>query len=311
MFQDVQNAFNVLSDALKRRQYDRQLRNTNSNDGMTVVSKDRVSTKGSTEERRSAIVELPSNPSNLTVSELISLLSSLGINSDDCFEKRDYIDKINEYKRSKSGPSEVKSPKASTAYRSNTRTEPIHHELPNKLPAVKVISVGAQEVGKSCIIKRYCEGRFVKKYIPTIGVDYGVKVVDTKHGSIAVHFFDLSGNEDFKLIRQEFYYNAQGAILSFDVNDKETLKLLSSWENEIKANGLELNKLQIVVMGNKLDVGRREVTETEGKKWAKIRGYPYYDSSANTGVNISQALDYLFDSIAKNVLEMRKKYKIS
>lgn len=27
---------------------------------------------------------------------------------------------------------------------------------------------------QSCIIKRYCEKRFVPKYLATIGIDYGV-----------------------------------------------------------------------------------------------------------------------------------------
>lgn len=64
---------------------------------------------------------------------------------------------------------------------------------------IKVISMGNAEVGKvrsktyrdvasellvafysyvffsqSCIIKRYCEKRFVHKYLTTIGIDYGV-----------------------------------------------------------------------------------------------------------------------------------------
>jgi GTPase SAR1 family protein len=41
---------------------------------------------------------------------------------------------------------------------------------------IKIISMGAPGVGKSCLIKRYCEEKFVSKYIGTIGVDYGVKV---------------------------------------------------------------------------------------------------------------------------------------
>jgi GTPase SAR1 family protein len=32
-------------------------------------------------------------------------------------------------------------------------------------------------VGKSCLIKRYCEGKFVSRYISTIGVDFGVRAV--------------------------------------------------------------------------------------------------------------------------------------
>jgi len=56
------------------------------------------------------------------------------------------------------------------------------------------------------------------RYIPTIGVDYGVKVVDIKplKTQAAVHFFDLSGCEDMKNIRQDFYKDAQ-VIFNRDV----------------------------------------------------------------------------------------------
>eukprot|EP00961_Rhodomonas_salina_P190645 2572429-Rhodomonas_salina.1 len=39
---------------------------------------------------------------------------------------------------------------------------------------IKIISMGNAGCGKSCLIKRYCEE---KKYISTIGVDFGVKSV--------------------------------------------------------------------------------------------------------------------------------------
>lgn len=41
-------------------------------------------------------------------------------------------------------------------------------------------------MGKSCLIKRYCEGRFVQKYITTIGVDYGVKKMQVNGKKVAV-----------------------------------------------------------------------------------------------------------------------------
>jgi DnaJ family protein C protein 27 len=62
---------------------------------------------------------------------------------------------------------------------------------------IQLISVGDTKVGKSCIIKRYCEGRFVQKYITTIGVDYGVKKVTVSGRKVAVNFFDLSGSADY------------------------------------------------------------------------------------------------------------------
>eukprot|EP00056_Hartaetosiga_gracilis_P022677 m.32258 g.32258 ORF g.32258 m.32258 type:complete len:357 (+) comp9769_c0_seq1:64-1134(+) len=39
---------------------------------------------------------------------------------------------------------------------------------------IKVITLGDAVVGKSCLIKRYCEKRFVSKYMATIGIDFGV-----------------------------------------------------------------------------------------------------------------------------------------
>ena len=50
----------------------------------------------------------------------------------------------------------------------------------------KVLSVGDSQTGKSCLIKRYCEERFVSRYITTIGVDYGVKKMNLKNRKIAV-----------------------------------------------------------------------------------------------------------------------------
>jgi DnaJ family protein C protein 27 len=56
---------------------------------------------------------------------------------------------------------------------------------------IKVISMGSGGCGKSCLIKRYCEDRFVSKYIATIGVDYGVKPVQIDGIDVRVNFWDL------------------------------------------------------------------------------------------------------------------------
>jgi DnaJ family protein C protein 27 len=48
------------------------------------------------------------------------------------------------------------------------------------------MSIGDAESGKSCLIKRYCEGRFIQRYITTIGVDYGVKKSTIKNRNVSV-----------------------------------------------------------------------------------------------------------------------------
>ena len=62
---------------------------------------------------------------------------------------------------------------------------------------LKVISLGESGVGKSCLIKRYCEDKFVSKYVATIGIDYGVKPVQIMGaGPVKINFFDFASRVD-------------------------------------------------------------------------------------------------------------------
>ena len=74
-----------------------------------------------------------------------------------------------------------------------------------KLYRIKVISMGDQACGKSCLIKRYCEEKFISKYIPTIGVDYGVKPVKMGDYEVRVNLWDFAGATDYQEVRNEFY----------------------------------------------------------------------------------------------------------
>ena len=98
----------------------------------------------------------------------------------------------------------------------------------------KIISIGNQESGKSCLIKRYCEGRFVKRYIPTIGIDYGVKKLDLLGFKVCVNFFDIIGNDEYMEIRSEFYKDVSGTVMVFDVDNRDSYISLVHWEEEMK-----------------------------------------------------------------------------
>ena len=75
---------------------------------------------------------------------------------------------------------------------------------------MKIISFGSEGVGKSCLIKRFCEDKYVSKYISTIGVDFGVKPVKVAGQSVRVNFFDCAGGAEYFEIRNEFYKDASG-----------------------------------------------------------------------------------------------------
>ena len=91
---------------------------------------------------------------------------------------------------------------------------------------VKILSMGDEGTGKSCLIKRYCEERFISKYIRTVGVDYGVKPVSWMGKDVRVNFWDLSGNDAFYEIRNEFYKDTNGVLLVFDVTNRASFQHL-------------------------------------------------------------------------------------
>ena len=293
MFKIISKAFETLSDPKKRSVYDAQLESINSSDGLNPTQPSEKTPKNKPNKTKTmppgTSTEIPANFESLSVKELKNLLTSLGIKHDDCVEKSDLIQRIKEKKG---------------VNRRNTtvpKSQPSSEHL-----SIKILSIGDPECGKSCIIKRYCEGRFVNRYISTIGVDYGVKKMNIQGVKVGINFFDLSGQRDYEEIRKDFFRDSQGVIFTFEVNDKSTFANLNRWEREARNNGLNLNEVDVVLCGNKADLNGREVTAAEASKWASSRNYKYFDTSATTGAGIGEAMDYLFGSVVSRVLSIKK-----
>ena len=180
--------------------------------------------------------------------------------------------------------------------------------MKEKKISMKLISLGDVEVGKSCLIKRYCEGNFVEDYITTIGIDYGVKKVPFDDCKAHINIFDLSGDDDYKKIRIKYYKEAIGVLMVYDVNIKATFDSLVKWEKEAEKNGLDISKCVVALLGNKTDVKKREVKADFAREWAKGRGYKFFEVSAKTGYNVNEAFKFLFNGMFNRTNEINSKY---
>ena len=87
-----------------------------------------------------------------------------------------------------------------------------------------------------------------------------MKKIPVNDSLMAVNIFDLSGDDDYKMIRKPYYTDAVGVLLIYDSNIKSTFDSLIKWEKEIESNGLDLNKCTVVVVGNKIDLKKKVKT---------------------------------------------------
>eukprot|EP00040_Diaphanoeca_grandis_P004410 m.282092 g.282092 ORF g.282092 m.282092 type:complete len:289 (+) comp159436_c0_seq1:163-1029(+) len=159
---------------------------------------------------------------------------------------------------------------------------------------LKIISAGDADTGKSCLIKRYCERRFVSKYIPTVGVDFGVTTATIDGAEVRVSFYDLAGGSLYTDVREEFYPETQGIMLVVDVTSPKSFSSLDKWITEI---GKAVEDACVILCANKIDKSNRQVTEADARLWAESRGFRYYEVSASSGLNVTHMIESLFKAV--------------
>ena len=168
------------------------------------------------------------------------------------------------------------------------------------IPKIKIVSLGESRVGKSCLIKRFCEGnRFVAQYIPTIGIDYGARQFSVDNSSFYAHFWDMSGDDSYFEVRNEFYGDTDGFLIVFDMTSRDSFTQLPRWIDEAKKYGADLTAC--VLCGNKCENAKLAVSAKEGEDFAKKNGMVFFETSAKSGKNVSDAFTQLFRAVLQKL----------
>ena len=168
----------------------------------------------------------------------------------------------------------------------------------------KVVLVGESGVGKTCIIQRYINNSYNENTESTQASTYSYKTVEYKdfNKSISFDIWDTAGQELYRAVAKNFYINASIGILVYDIKRKESFEAIKNyWFEELKSSGED--NMIFGVAGNKCDLFQQEqVTEEEGKKFAKNIGAVFHLTSCKESIGI----DELFEECGKKYLEMNK-----
>ena len=163
----------------------------------------------------------------------------------------------------------------------------------------KIILLGPIAVGKTSILSRYITNNFDKEHNCTIKSEFKVKVVNVNNNTKAkLNIWDTCGDEKFRAITRQYYKEAQGVLLIYDISDRNSFDNIEIWAEDIKNCAPE--NCVVTLVANKCDLTDKRVVSTqEGKNKADQLGYLFNEVSAKTGDNIL----LLFQNISEAILK--------
>lgn len=103
------------------------------------------------------------------------------------------------------------------------------------------------------LLLRFVEDNFDPEQTLTIGVDFKTKRLDVDGNTVKLAIWDTAGQERFRTLTPSYYRDAQGAILVYDVSNRNTFVKLETWLNELELYSTKSNIVKMIV-GNKIDV---------------------------------------------------------
>lgn len=161
----------------------------------------------------------------------------------------------------------------------------------SSVPVLKVVVAGNGAVGKTSLIRRFCEGKFELTRVATIGVDFQTQLVALPERTVKLSIWDMAGQDRFQVIRTGFYRGSRSAALVYDVTDPESFNNLPRWHTEILD---AIQKQPFVVVGNKTDLERIQ-PRAAAEAFAQSIGAQYVETSALDGRGVSD----LFEALAR------------
>ena len=170
----------------------------------------------------------------------------------------------------------------------------------------KIVLIGDSGVGKTNILSRYLTNDFDPDSKATVGVEFGSKIIKKGEQLIKLQIWDTAGQERYKSITSAYYKGSKGAFVVYDISRKSTFDNVDKWIDELKNNGSE--DVLIMLVGNKSDLkDKREISEEDVQKKAKLYNVAFCETSALEGKNIEYAFESLVNEITKKVEKEKEK----
>lgn len=167
--------------------------------------------------------------------------------------------------------------------------------------SVKIVLVGNEGSGKTCLVNRLTYNTFSEHTFSTIGAMYLQKYIELETGKrIKLDFWDTAGQERFATLLPLYYRGASIVILTCNLNDfDDSFKKVKLLYEEV----LAYNSCKFILVGTKYDV-MSDIDTKEINKFVEDNDMEYMVTSSKTGYNIQELMTCIVDRVKKSQNEV-------
>ena len=171
----------------------------------------------------------------------------------------------------------------------------------NSVPVYKIVVVGDESVGKTSLIRRYCENKFSESRVETIGIDFQSKTITLESEEpVCLVIWDVAGQERFSSFRDQYYMGALAVAMVYDVTEPSSFDSLENWLKEANRSA---TGVPMIIIANKADLEENVAYDTV-EAWAHDNEFPLLLTSARTGENVEEMFQILGEMAHKHLEDL-------
>ena len=163
--------------------------------------------------------------------------------------------------------------------------------------SLNIIMIGDSSVGKTTLMKKFIDGIYNENILSTIGVELFRKQIIINDKNYIMKIWDTCGQERFRSISKNYYQNAQGIMLLFDVSSIISFKHLYDWTLSLNEN-VSNKGIPLVIVANKCDL-EHEVTDEDIYKYSTENNVKIFKCSSKKNISVEEPFLYLGEEIIK------------
>jgi small GTP-binding protein len=173
----------------------------------------------------------------------------------------------------------------------------------------KLIMIGDNNVGKSCLINSFIDNKFKNYQNTTIGVDITIKTMIIRDKTIKLQIYDTAGQEKYSALTKIYYRDAHGILIVYDVSDESSFESIKTWMENVQKFAPQ--NVRLILVANQIDNENRCITYEQGRELAQFYKIPYFETSAKNNSNITELFEYMSILILQDFNTIKNEIKLN